>query len=514
MRGLLCATASLLALGCSKPEAGFTLLYARGDQTDSLDPQATSWGGSAKILVNIYECLVSFADDGVELAPRLAEKWEASEDGKTWTFHLRRGVTFHDGAPFDAEAVVFTFDRLLGRSPHAPKTIPYGPQYEVIETVEPRGSHAVVFKLKAPSAVFLMNLAMFPAEIVSPSAVIKHGDQFGRHPCGTGPMRFALWDHNVKITLERNPAYWGPKADMDRLIVLDVKDPQTAIQKLKTGSVHVVDHVTLADIPAIEEDPDLYMEYESPMTVCYLGFNMRKPPYSDPNFRKAVALALDRKKIVEIAYHNRAEAAKTIVPPVLFQPPSSLPSLDHNLEKAKECLAKVELPEGFVATLWHMTYPRPYVPEPDKLAQVIQDDLSRIGLPLKLEGFNVDIYTKKLQDLDHPMFLLGWNADIADPDNFLYALLHGDSIGDPDHPSGTNHSFFNHPEFNERVKTAQMTLDASKRKKLYDEALAILHAEVPVVPLVHVRQMAAVSKKVTYNHHPIEYRLWKIKRVQ
>lgn len=507
--------AALLALApLFAPQDRAVIVYARGDQTDTIDPQATDWGGSAKILVNIYESLVTFSEDGVDLVPGLAEKWERSADGKTWKFNLRKGVKFHDGTPFNSAAVAFTLDRLLGRGSNFPKSIPYGPQYADIEAVETPDADTVVIKLKAPSAVFLMNLAMFPAGIVSPDAVKKHGTQFGRNPVGTGPLRFKQWDPGVRIVLDRNDDYWGAKAKMTRLIILDVKDAQVAIQKLKKGEVQVVDHIALADIPGIEADPALRMEYEVSMNVCYLGFNMRKAPYNDPNFRRAVAHAIDRGKLQRIAYQGRAEEAKSIVPPSIFETPAGLPVTAYDPEKAKAYLAKANLPAGFEAAIWHMTYPRPYVPEPDKLVQVIQDDLSRIGLKVRLEGFNVDIYTKKLRDLDHPMYLLGWSADIADPDNFLYALLHGESIGPLDRPTGTNHSFFNHPKFNEVVKAAQTEVDAAKRKGLYEEALKIYQEEIPSLPLAHVKQMAAVSKSLKYNHHPIEYRFWNIERTR
>ncbi len=517
MRSMLLALV-VLAAGAASPAQSSregTVVYARGDQTDSLDPQSTDWGGSAKIMNNIYEQLVTFSGDGVDIVPGLAEKWTRSDDGRTWTFMLRKGVKFHDGTEFNSDAVKFTFDRLLKDGPHTPKNVPYRPQYADIDAVETPDAATAVFKLKTSSAVFLMNLAMFPAGMVSPAAVRKcaNVDDFARAPSGTGPLMLKTWDPGVKITLVRNPTYWGEKAKLERLIVLDVKDAQTAIEKLKKGEVQVVDHITLADVATIEKEPTLAMEYEVSMNVCYLGFNMRKAPYNDPNFRKAVAHAINRKKIIEIAYYGKADAAQSIVPPSIFKAPADLPQYDYNPDKAKEYLGKVQGLPSEVA-IWHMSYPRPYVQEPDKVVQVIQDDLSRIGLKVKLEGFHQDIYSKKLRDLEHPMFLLGWSADIADADNFLYALLHADSIGPLDKPSGTNNSFFNHEKFNTIVKGAQSEPDAAKRTSMYNDALKIYNEEAPTLPLVHVKQMAAISKKVKYNHHPIEYRLWKIEPVK
>ena len=497
------------------PRAEGTIIYARGDHTDSLDPPSTEWGGSAKIMVNVFETLVSFSDDGIDLVPRLAERWERSEDGKTWTFHLRKGVKFHDGTPFDAAAVVFSFSRLLGKGEQLPRAIPYGASYNVVESIEAPDPLRVVFKLKEASAVFLMNLAMFPAGIVSPAAVRASGAaKFATSPVGTGPLKFKEWQRDVKIVLLRNADYWGAPAKMERLIVLDVKDAKTAVQKLKNGEADVIDKLTLADIAAIESDPNLAMEYEVSMNVCYLTFNMGRDPDRDPNFRKAVAHALDRKKIVELAYHGKAEEAATILPPSIFAPPADLARYPYDPAKAKELLAEVKFPEGFESRLWHMAFDRPYVPEPDKLALVIQEQLSRVGLKVRLEGFNQDIYRRRTHDLDHPMLVMGWSADIADPDNFMYALLHGESIGAREKPDGTNNSFFDHPEFNAIVKAAQSEVDPAKRRGMYDKALRIFQEELPVIPLVHVRQFAAVSKKVKYNHHPIEYRLWTIERLK
>src|SRR6185436_12889379 len=160
--------------------------------------------------------------------------------------------------------------------PLKPKQCPYAANFNDIDKVEADGSHKVVFTLKRPSVVFLYNLTLFPAFIVSPAAVKAAGDQFPVKPVGTGPYKLVKWDRDVRIVLER-------------VIVVPVKSPQTAIEKLKKGEVHVVDHPTLADVKALAVDPNTKVDTEAGLTVSYLAFNLQRHPYSDPNFRKAVS---------------------------------------------------------------------------------------------------------------------------------------------------------------------------------------------------------------------------------
>ena len=478
------------------------LIWARSIDSTTLDPAEVESGEDAKITSSVYETLVTYKGDTLELEPKLAERWSFSPDGRTLTFELRKGVTFHDGTPFDAASVVFTFERFLQPNHlHKPKTCPYESNFNDIDKVAADGAHKVVFTLKRPSVVILYNLTLFPAFIVSPAAVKTHGSQFPVKPVGTGPYKFTKWDRDVRIVLDRNETYWGPKPAIERVIVVPVKSPQTAIEKLKKGEVHVVDHPTLADVKTLAADPNTKVDTELGLTVSYLGFNLERHPYSDPNFRKAVSLALDRRTLNELAYHGLAEPAANIVPPALWKGACPTPPYERDLDKAKELLAKVKL-ESKEIELIHMTFGRPYVPEPLRVAEFVKDQLRQIGLEVKLTGYDLAAYSDKYKEEGHPMFLYGWIADIPDPDNFLYPLLHGDS------KKAMNASFFNDPVFNDAVKNAQSELDVAKRNALLATAYGRYREVLPTIPLVHVKQIIGLSKRVEYNMHPIEYRFY------
>jgi peptide/nickel transport system substrate-binding protein len=496
----------VLLLGSCSPDPAdrSTLLWARGSDSATLDPAEIEWGEDLKITESIFESLVAFKNDSIDLEGRLAKSWTFSADGKTLSFELRDGVKFHDGTPFNSDAVVYTFRRLMDPTlpeRERPKDIPYAPSFSDIANVRADGPLRAVFTLKSPSSVILYDLALFGACIVSPEAVKKHGRKVAQNPVGTGPYKFVQWDRDVRIVLDRFEGYWGPKPPMARVIVVPVPSPQAAIEKLKKGEVHVVDHPTVADVKPLQEHPATKIGTETSMNIGFLAFNMNKAPYSDLHFRRAVSLALDRKTLNSMAYYDLGEPATNVVPPAIWRGICPTPEYELDLAKAREELSRVKL-ESRQVNLIHVTIPRPYFPEPQRVAEWVKDQLAKIGLEVKIEGFDRVAFTEKYKEKDHPMVLLGWNADFPDPDNFFYPLLHGESAAD------INCSFFNDPVFNNAVKKAQSELDPARRNALYTTAYARYREELPTIPLIHVKQIIALSRKVEYTMHPIEIRFY------
>ncbi len=488
-----------------KPKDSAAVIYAGSDDPGILDPQAISSGEQVRVTNNVFETLIRFADTTTDLVPGLASKWEVSKDGKSIDVWLRTGVKFHDGSDFNADAVAFTFARFNPKNEFAPKKIPYGSCFTDLEKVEIVNPTQVRFILKTPNAVFVQILATFCSAIVSPTSVKKGVDAFGRQPIGSGPYRLTEWQSGQKIVLERFEGYWGTKAPTAKVVITKVPDAPVRTEQLLNGQIHIMDNASLADVDALKKNPNVTVEFGEATNVTYLGFNMNHLPYSSPHFRQAVALAIDKNKLSQLAYYGVGQPARSIVPPSIWghDPEASEPTMDR--AKAKELLAKISnLPTTI--ELWFPTFSRGYMPEPAKVAQSIQDDLKQIGLDVKLSGFSRESYDNKVQEKTHPMILYGWGADYLDADNFLFALLHADSIAN----DGTNITFFNHAKFNELTKAAQSEMDQAKRRDLYKEAQRIYKEEVPSIPLMHVKPVVAYSKKLKYNRHPLEVRLWNL----
>lgn len=494
----------LLFAGCSgePPSSGKVLIWARGGDSRTLDPAEIEFGEDAKISENVFETLVSYKNDSVELEPRLAKSWGFSEDGRTLTFELRDGIVFHDGTSFDADDVVYSFGRLLDPAhPERPRQVPYASSFGVIASVKADGPRRAVFALKSPSVVVLHNLALFGAAIVSPEAVRKDKDRFGRAPVGTGPYRLARWDKDVKIELAVFDRYWGAKPAIPRVIVVPVPSPQTAVEKLKRGEVHAVDHPTPADAKALLADPALRVQTLPGMLSVYLAFNLEIEPYRNPEFRRAAALAIDRKALNDLVWNGLATPSTNLVPPNVWGDIGPTPPYEHDPAKAKELLSRLKLPDAPLEILFN-TLPRAYNPEPQRLAEALRDQLAAVGLKIKLTGYDRPAFEVKYKEPSHPMYISGWFADIPDPDNFFHPLLHGESRKD------MNASFFDHPDFNRAVSAAQGERDPAKRRAHYARAYEVYRAELPTIPLGHLPQIVALRKNVRYLQHPIEYRFF------
>ena len=237
---------------------------------------------SFKVCENIYDTLVQYQDESTEVEPALAESWKSSDDGLTWTFHLRVGVKFHDGTTFNADAVLFSLNRQHDPS-HPFHKVGGTPIYwsdtglaDIVEKIVALDDYTVQIVLNHPYAPFIATLAMGPFAIVSPSAVKKWGEDFTNHPVGTGAFKFVRWDRGDKVVLEVNTDYWGGRPNLDRIIFRSIPDNSVRLIELQNGSIHAMEFPNPDDLPQIREDPNLAVVEGPGMNVGYLAMNMDK----------------------------------------------------------------------------------------------------------------------------------------------------------------------------------------------------------------------------------------------
>ena len=496
-----------MVAGCSKPAAipTNTLIYGRGEDSQSLDPINTDIGESVKVIVNLYDRLVTYHDETLELIPSLATEWDHSEDGLTWTFQLREGVKFHDGEPFNAEAVVFTFKRLIEDSPeHAYVSArPYKPNFNVIEDVVAKGEYVVEFKLKQPSAIFLQNLAMFPSGIVSPTAVMKHKEDYSTNPVGTGPFRFVKWQRDQQIVLEAFDDYWRGRPAVDRIVFVPVSENATRVQQLRRGSIHIADNLPPIEVDALDGTPGIVLQEQIGMNVGYLTIQTEKPPLDNVSLRQAIGHAIDKTQLVKVAYAGHAKTAKTMVPPTMWGHHEELVDREFDLERAKELMQQAQQEAGvdlpLQLTLSVMSEPRPYMQDPLNVASFIKDSLAEIGLELTIDPKPANQHFAHLMSGGHQLGLAGWTSDNNDPDNFLYTLLDIDNISE----HGNNLSCYRNEYVHELLLAGQSELDVEARFGIYKKVQEQVFADAPVIPLVHTSVRVAQRDVLKgYKLHP------------
>ena len=510
------AIAALLPFSC-KPSNASTggrtrdvLIYGRGKDSISLDPAAASDGESTKVMDNVFETLVDFSEDPqhpADLIPCLATSWEEGKDRLHWTFHLREGVKFHDGTPFDAQAAKFTLERLIFGGEWGPQTAPYRGNFVDVGSLKALDSKTLVIYLKRPSVVLLRNLAMFCASIVSPTAVKTEGRRFGNKPVGTGPYRLRSWKKDVRVTLTRNEDWWGSfKPKLKTIVFLQVRDWPSRRVQLEAGEIQMVDNVVFQDIENLKKAKGVEVQVRDGMNVCYLTLNNEKPPFDNPKVRKAVAMAIDRGRIVDRGYFGFAKPAHDLIPPTIPAHAEDVaPKKD--LDQAKALLAAVGIKPGTVVELRVMNNPRPYLMEPDKVAEILRDQLAEIGLVVHIKKLDWAAYLKGLQQGEHQMALIGWTTDNGDPDNFYGPLLSGDLVG------GTNYSRMRNPKFDALLREARGISDPPARQEAYAHIQGILRSQCPLVPLVYTKIASAYRSDVQgFVRHPIKIRLARVSR--
>jgi peptide/nickel transport system substrate-binding protein len=465
----------------SKSEKNDTVIFSQGADPKKIDPAYASDGESSKVICNTFEPLVKFPAGSTEnVEPCLAEKWEISPDGLTYTFSLRKGVLFHDETPFNAEAVKINIDRMM--DPAGEK--PYTDNFSAVEGVTVKDESTVEIKLKEPYTPFLKNLAMvLGGAMVSPAALEKRNGDVSTDPtgAGTGPYKFKKWEKGQTVVLERNDKYWGDKAKIKNLIFKIIPDTSARVLALKNGDIDIMDGVD----PNVKEQltsSGMKIFEIAAQSINFLAFAMDVPPFDNPEARKAVAQAIDVKKMVADLYKGSDKVAHGIFPPTVpgHDPSIELPSYDP--DAAKQTFSELKIKE---ATILAYTNQRPYNSVGGKvLAEAIQSALRQVGVELNIIPLSWGAHLGRVPKRDFRMCVLGWLWDNGDPHNFAQLFA--------DHKNFLNNpSAYNNPDY-DALMTKGVTLpDGDERTAIYKKGDQLIAKDLPILPISNSSLQAA-----------------------
>jgi len=495
-----------------------TFVFGRGGDTVSMDLAITTDGESTRTGGQVLEALYTFADGTTTPIPGLATDCSANPEGTEWVCKLREGVKFHDGTDFNADAVIFNFERWrFTTNPYhfASQVFEY---YEsmwggfdddsIITTIEKIDDHTIKFVLSAPLAPFLANLAMDFFTISSPAAIEKYGEDYGTPKAGavgTGPFKFVEWVEGDHITVEANVDYWGGKPTLDEIIWRVIPDDSARYLALKSGEIQGLEQATVEDLEDAAKNPDLQVLTKPPLNTSYVAFNYKIKEFQDPKVREAVAHAINKVPLVENFFGKYAEVAKTLVPSSMWGFNAGLVDWEYDPELSKQLLAEAGFPDGLSQVtiaedlkdadgnvkfkagdviplnFYYMPVTRFYLPNPKEMGEAIAADLANAGInvTMTLEGDWPTYLGARREGLLVGLYMLGWGGDNGDPDNFTGYFFSGGT-----EPIKREGWYMNAP-LAELLKKAAVTIGQDLRDPMYQEADQMLHDDIARIWIAH-----------------------------
>jgi len=502
------------AFGCGGGGGGEnTIVFGTASDPTALDGALVSDGESIRALYQMTEGLTALKPGTSEVIPSLATDWTTSDDGLAWTFNLREGVTFHDGEPFNAEAVCFNFERWFNFPPslQGEGTTYYwqfgfgggwknpaegnpGADESLYASCEAVDELTVTLNLTKPSATILSTLTLPSIHIVSPKAlqefeadagaqnedgVFQPGGTYAtEHPTGTGPYKFESWTLGEQLVLVRNDDYWGEQALTEKIIFRPIGDNAARLQALQTGELQGYDLVEPQDVPTIEGDANLQVLDRPPFNVGWITINQAKPPMEKLEVRQAVAHAINKQEIVDSFYGGRGIVAKEFMPKEIVGYADDVQTYDYDPAKSRQLLQQAGLTLPVEIEFWYPTdVSRDYMPDPKRNFEAMAADLNAAGFKVtpRSAPWQPDYVARVNAGTAGQLNLIGWIADYADADNFIGTFFQAPS----------DRYGFENPEIHNLLNKAEVESDPAKREQLYQEANRKIMAFLPAVPYAH-----------------------------
>lgn len=461
----------------------------------SLDPHAVTAVNDFRILMNVYDGLVRYRDGTLEVEPALATGWTISEDGTEYTFELRSGVTFHDGAPFNAQAVEFNFDRMLDENHpyHDTGPFPLSFFFSAVEDTEAVDEDTVKFTLKEPYAPFLSNLAYPTGLIVSPEAVKKHGADFGRNPSGTGPFVFGEWEANTRVVVTRNAGYWDGPPSLEAVVFRPITDANTRVAEMLSGGIDVMVEIPPDSVSTFDGNGFMLHEQAGPH-VWFLILNAKEGPFADKRMRQAVNYAIDKKALVENVLQGTAQIAAGPTPPAFaWAYNDALRPYPHDAGKARALIE--ESGHAGASLTFYVTEGGSGMLDPVAMGAAIQADLAEVGLDVTIETYEWNTFLGKVNpglEGKADMAEMAWMTN--DPDTLPFLALRTGAWPDK---GGFNSGYYSNPKVDALLEAARGSTDQAERARLYKEMQTIVHDDAPWAFIANWKQNAATADAVS-----------------
>jgi peptide/nickel transport system substrate-binding protein len=468
-----CSTGRHVSLG---DEASGNLIAAIAGEPDQLDPQKTSAYFSFEVLENVYDTLVE-PDDSLEMRPALAESWEVSADQLKWTFHLRPGVTFHDGSPFSADDVVYSYRRIIDEK----LTNAY--RFSSVTAVDAVDPATVRITVKQPTPNLLVNIGGFKGMAIVQRKNVESG-AIATHPIGTGPFVFKSAKSGDSITLVANKNYWAGAPAISGVTFRFIPEASTALSALQAAEIDWTDSVPPQRVDELKGDGSITLGVTPSNDYWYLALNEARPPWNDERVRQAIAYGIDRGAIVQATSYGTATANQLAIPAGNSWY-TDYHRYSYDIDKAKNLLGQAGVKDLTLDMMATTEYP-----ETVTAAQIIADNLAPLGITVNIRTVDFATWLDEQSKGNFDMLMMGWLGNI-DPDDFYYNQHHTGAK--------SNAQKFSNAQVDSLLDSGRTETNRDLRKEDYAKAATIIADQVSYIYLYNPSVIQAWSKRLS-NH--------------
>jgi peptide/nickel transport system substrate-binding protein len=485
-----------------------TLVVGLVAEPTSLDPGQLTDINSMKLLGALYDTLVRFKPNSFDLAPSLALSWDVSADLQTYTFKLRPGVKFHDGTDFNADAVKFTYDRLLDPNHPYADTGPFpfaAGYYGSIAQTTVIDPQTVQFHLKRPDSALINAFTLNTGRIVSPQAVMTSRKNFAQNPVGTGPFKFVGWDHDVRISLTGNADYWDGAPALSQLVFRPLADEQTRITEFLSGGVDVIFDVPPDNIDQVQSLPNASFVAQPGPHVWWVTLNTQKPPFDNLLVRQAANFAVNKDALTtDILKGTGTPAVGPIPPAITWAYTDQVTKYAYDPDRARSLLQQSGVLMPINVTFW-VTESGSGMQSPKTMGTAIQADLAAVGINAQIQTFEWGAYLNKygagLGD-EAGLAELSWMFDSGDPAHMLPNNLYGPACA----PKGFNGGCYQNPDVDQLMDSAVKIGDRDQRGAIYRQIQGMVADTAPWIFVDNqIQNMAQASRVSGLQLHPSFY---------